>query len=99
MKQWKYQLQLAFYAVLFDLSPRWAPFRSRQYELFFVEKNRDEDKFHRLTEYVQQGEVERTKALIRAVMTCIRDLRFPDVSKYPRSLEGIRMFEEDLLNP
>lgn len=97
VKQWKYQLQLAFYAVLFDLSPRWAAFRQRQYELFFVEKNRDEDKFHKLTQYVQQGEVDRTKSLIRAVMSCIRDLRFPDVSKYPKSLEGIRQFEEDLL--
>jgi hypothetical protein len=32
------------------------------------------------------------------VMSKIWSLDFPDVSKYPKTLEGIRMFEEDLLN-
>jgi hypothetical protein len=98
IKQWKYRLQLAFYAILFELSPRWRMFPKKQFELFFVEKNRDEDRFHRITEYIQQGEIERTKNLIIAVMGKIRTLDFPDISKYPKTLEGIRMFEEDLLN-
>ena len=97
IKQWKYRLQLAFYAVLFELSPRWRMFQKGQFELFFVEKNRDEDRFHRITEYIQQGEIERTKKLIIAVMSRIQNLDFPDISKYPKTLEGIRMFEEELL--
>ncbi len=97
IKQWKYRLQLTFYAILFELSPRWRMFQKRQYELFFVEKNRDEDRFHRITEYIQQGEIERTKKLIIAVTNKIQILDFPDISRYPKTLEGIRMFEEDLL--
>ncbi len=98
IKQWKYRLQLAFYAILFELSPRWRMFQSKKYELFFVEKNHDEDRFHRVIEYIQQGEIDRTKRLIIAVMDKIQTLDFPDISKYPKTLEGIRMFEEDLLN-
>jgi PD-(D/E)XK nuclease superfamily len=98
IKQWKYRLQLSFYAILFELSPRWRMFHRRSYELFFVEKNHDEDRFHRVIEHIQTGEIERTKRLIIAVMSKIWSLDFPDVSAYPKTLEGIRMFEEDLLN-
>lgn len=98
LKQWKYRLQLCFYAVLFELSPRWRMFEKKSFELFFVEKNRDEDRFHRVIEYIQQGEVERTKKLIIAVMTKIQTLDFPNISKYPQTVDWIRMFEEDLLN-
>lgn len=98
LKQWKYRLQLAFYAVLFELSPRWRMFHKRQYELFFVEKNQKEDRFHRVLEYVHDGEIERTKSLIRAVSQCISTLHFPDISKYEKTIDGIRQFEEDLIN-
>ncbi len=98
VKQWKYRLQLAFYAILFELSPRYRAFPRRQFELFFIEKNHDEDRFHRVTEYIHEGEIERTKSLIRAVSECIRTLRFPDVSKYSATIDGIRLFEEDLLS-
>lgn len=98
VKQWKYRLQLTFYAILFELSPQWRGHIQREYELFFVEKNEKEDKFHRITAYIQQGEVERMKSLIRAVMKHIRDVDFPDVSLYPKTLEGIRSFEDDLIN-
>lgn len=87
IKQWKYRLQLCFYAILFELSPRWRMFQSKRYELFFVEKNRDEDRFHRVVEYIQQGEIERTKNLIVAVMSKIQNLDFPDISRYPKTLE------------
>jgi len=73
-------------------------FRNKKYELFFVERNTEEERFHRVIEYIQEGETERTKKIIIAVMNKIRNLDFPDISKYPKTLEGIRMFEEDLLN-
>ncbi len=98
IKQWKYRLQLAFYAVLFELSPRWRMFKNKKYELFFVERNRDEERFHRVVEYIHEGEIERTKKLIIAVMAKIRTLDFPDITKYPKTVEGIRMFEDDLIN-
>jgi hypothetical protein len=73
-------------------------FKNKKYELFFVERNRDEERFHRVVEYIHDGEIERTKKLIIAVMNRIRTLDFPDISKYPQTVEGIRMFEEDLIN-
>lgn len=97
IKQWKYRLQLCFYAILFELSPRWKMYQKKQYELFFVEKNRDEERFHRVLEYIQQGEIERTKRLIIAVSQKIESLDFPDITKYPKTLEGIRMFEDDII--
>jgi hypothetical protein len=36
--------------------------------------------------------------LIIAVMTKIKNLDFPDISKYPPTVEWIRMFEEDLIH-
>jgi DNA helicase-2/ATP-dependent DNA helicase PcrA len=98
IKQWKYRLQLAFYAILFELSPRYRMFTKKQFELFFVEKDTKENCFHRVTEYVHDGEIDRTKRLIMAVMKHIRELDFPDTSHYPDNIDGIRQFEDDLIN-
>jgi hypothetical protein len=73
-------------------------FQKKRFELFFVEHNRDENRFHRVVEYIHEWEIERTKSLIRAVMERIRTLDFPDISAYPQTVAGIRQFEEDLLN-
>lgn len=97
VKQWKYHLQLAFYDILFELSARFRMYPRKRYELFFVEKDVKEDRFYRIEEYIQTGEKERTKKLIQAVMKKIEILDFPDVSSYPANYEGIRQFEEDLL--
>ena len=97
VKQWKYKLQLCFYSILFELSPRWRGYARKQYELFFVEKNMKEDRFHVIWEYIQEWEKERTKKLILAVMNKIQNLDFPDTSAYPKTLEGIRQFEDDLI--
>lgn len=97
IKKWKYRLQFCFYAVLFSLSPQWARFQNREFALVFIEQDRKTGRFITVTDYVQQGEIERTKSLIRAVMNKITSLDFPDVSGYSRDLAGIRQFEEDLL--
>lgn len=62
-------------------------YQSKKYELFFVEKNRDEDRFHRVMEYIYTGEIERAKSLIIAVNRCITNMDFPDTGKYPKTLE------------
>ncbi|MCH8518330.1 ATP-dependent helicase [Candidatus Gracilibacteria bacterium] len=97
VKQWKYHLQLAFYDILFELSNKYKVFSRKRYELFFVERDKKTGELYRIEEYIQEGERERAKKLIRAVMTKIENLDFPDVSHYPQSYEGIRQFEEDLL--
>ena len=98
VKKWKYHLQLCFYAVLFSLSPRWSAWKTREYRLFFVEEDREIWEFYEIIEYIQETEVERMKLLITKVMERIRTLDFPDISAYPATVEGIRMFEEDILN-
>jgi hypothetical protein len=97
IKKWKYRLQLTFYALLFELSPRFRLFPQRTYQLFFVEKDQKTGTFHRVTEYIQQGEIERLRKLITAVMARIRTLDFPDTSHYSQDIHGIRQFEEDIL--
>lgn len=97
IKKWKYKLQFCFYAVLFELSPQWARFQSKEFSLMFIEQDRKTGRFVTVVDYVQQGEIERTKALIRAVMSKIGSLDFPDVSAYSPDIAGIRQFEEDLL--
>lgn len=98
IKQWKYSLQLAFYAILFDLSPRYRAFPKKQYELFFVEKDQKDGIFKKIRTVVQQGEIDRTKRLILAVMHKIRTLDFPETSHYEQNIKWIRQFEEDLLS-
>lgn len=83
--------------MLFELSPQWARFQNKEFSLVFIEQDRKTGQFIVVTDYVQQGEIERTKALIRAVMSKITSLDFPDTSKYSKDITGIRQFEEDLL--
>lgn len=97
IKKWKYKLQFCFYAVLFELSPQWARFQQKEFSLVFIEQDRKTGRFVTVTDYVQQGEIERTKALIRAVMSKINSLDFPDTAAYSPDIAGIRQFEEDLL--
>ena len=97
VKKWKYKLQLCFYAILFELSPQWARFQQKEYTLFFIEQDRKTGRFVSVTDYVQQGEIERTKVLVKAVMSKINSLDFPDVSAYSSDIAGIRQFEEDLI--
>lgn len=46
---------------------------------------------------ITDEEVDRVKALARTVYGNIINLNFPDISKYPQTLTGIKAFEDDLL--
>lgn len=98
IKKWKYNLQLLFYAVLFEEAPRWAPWKKREFRLLFVETDKKTGQYYEVTKFPQQGEIERMKRLIQAVATRIQHLNFPDVSGYSPDISGIRQFEEDLLS-
>lgn len=98
VKKWKYHLQLTFYALLFSLSPRWSAWKTREYRLFFIEEDTKTWEYYEVVEYIQETEVERMKTLITKVAEKIQNLDFPDISKYPETVEGIRQFEEDILN-
>ena len=98
IKKWKYKLQFCFYAILFELSPEWARFGNKAFSLMFIEPDRKTGRFMIVNDYVQQGEIERTKVLIKAVMSKIHSLDFPDTSLYSQDIAGIRQFEEDLMS-
>jgi hypothetical protein len=72
--------------------------QDREYRLLFIEEDQDTWEFYEVIEYIQEGEIERMKSLITRVMEKIRNLDFPDISKYEQSVKGIREFEEDILN-
>ena len=91
-------MQLIFYAILFNETPRWAPWKEREFQLFFVEKSKKEDQYHTISKFVQQGEIERLEKLVQKIAEHIKNLDFPDVSHYSQDVHGIRQFEEDILN-
>lgn len=97
IKKWKYNLQLIFYAILFQESSRWSFFPKREFELFFVEPDKKTGEFYEVKKYVQKDEIDRTKKLIEKVAQHIQALKFPNIEHYSKDITGIRQFEEDLL--
>ncbi len=69
----------------------------REFELFFVEYDEKLGEFITIREYIQEGEIERLKRLIQVVMQKVQNLDFPDIAGYSQDVQGIRAFENDLL--
>ena len=46
----------------------------------------------------ESTELERTRKLIGALWQHVQALNFPDVSQYDTSLNGIKQFEQDLID-
>lgn len=97
IKKWKYDLQLTFYAILFEEAPRWNPWPIREFELQFVEADRKTGEYYNVKKYPQRGEIDRLKKLIKIIAQHIKNLDFPDISQYTPDIKWIRQFEEDLL--
>lgn len=91
------RLQLAFYEMLFRKSFKYANKKPRKYELCFVTPEKKTNAISTVEHYVQDGEVERVEQLATAIIRHIRELNFPDISHYPKDMDGIRQFEEDLI--
>lgn len=98
VKKWKYNLQLIFYAILFEETPRWSPWQTREFELFFVEKDKKTKEFIKIKKYVQRWEIDRLKKLVKIIAEKVKNLDFPNTSKYSQDIKWILEFEEDLLN-
>ena len=62
----------------------------------FVEPDQ-EDQIIRLAYTVTASELERLKLLTQAVWQKIIALDFPDTTKYPKTVNGIKQFEDDLI--
>lgn len=96
VKLHKYKQQLMFYQLLLEGSARHVlPVSSLALE--FVESVVDGE-IVTLSYAPSSGELERLRKLIGAVYRKISTLDFPDISKYPKTLEGVMQFEEDLIS-
>ncbi len=96
VKLHKYKQQLMFYQLLLEGSARHTlPIASLSLE--FVESVAGGE-IVTLPYSPTQEELERLRKLIGAVYRKILQLDFPDISKYPKTLEGVLQFEEDLVS-
>jgi DNA helicase-2/ATP-dependent DNA helicase PcrA len=98
IKAWKYRRQIVFYKLLIENSREFGggAYVVNHGVLEFVEPFRG--KLIDLPLKIDDAEVRHLVALAAAVYQKIKNLDFPDISAYPKSLDGILRFEEDLLN-
>lgn len=98
-KEWKFKNQFVFYKLLVENSKNYKNYEVKKGSFVFVEPHYKDG----VPEIIEQEyspedvDIERSKKLIGVVYKKIKDLDFPDVSKYPKSMKGIEMFEDDLL--
>ena len=99
VKLHKYRQQLLFYKLLVENSASYQKRLSvNQGSLAFMEADRSGNLLPPLQLDYRDEEIDDFIMLISAVWTNIMSLNFPDTSGYPRSLIGIRQFEDDLIN-
>ena len=99
IKQHHYRQQLQFYKILIDGARDYGAKNQTAVrgELVFVEPTTDGIVTLGL-DFDDAHEIERMKLLIEKVWRHIQAVDFPDVSGYAEGLEGIKQFEQDLLD-
>jgi len=93
---YSYKRQLMFYKLLIEGSRDYSKYTVHRGCLEFLTPTMDNE-IVVLPYDITDEDVERLKKIIIAVYKKIQRLDFPDVSKYEQSLEGIVMFENDLI--
>lgn len=91
-----YKRQLIFYKLLIENSTTFSKYKVDKGFLEFMEPKND--RFDVLEFDIEEREVSRLKSLIEIVYQKIIDLDFPDINKYPQTVNGIKQFEDDLLS-
>jgi DNA helicase-2/ATP-dependent DNA helicase PcrA len=95
-KLYKYRRQLYAYKVLVEGAARFAGYSVTGGRLEFVEPD-GVGGINVLELHFDHTELEHTKQLLQAIYSCVKQLDFPDTSKYSADLGGIKQFEEDLI--
>jgi DNA helicase-2/ATP-dependent DNA helicase PcrA len=90
-----YRQQLIIYKMLIENSKRFAGYKVERGIIEFIEPDED-GSLVSLELIYENSEIEQLKKLIAAIWKHVLDLDFPDISKYPPSIAGIRQFESDL---
>jgi DNA helicase-2/ATP-dependent DNA helicase PcrA len=97
-KSYEYERQLTFYKLLVENSREFGGKKVViKGVLDFVEPKRENSQIITLELAITDEKTERLKNLVSIVYKKIKSLDFPDISKYPKDLNGIKEFEEDLL--
>lgn len=97
IKLHKYRQQLLFYKLMIESSRDYSKYDIESLNLCFIEPNKDKEILE-LSIDLNTEELEHIKKLIIAVWRHIKDLNLPDISKYSKTLEGIKQFEQDLID-
>ncbi len=92
----KYKQQLYMYKLLVEGSYTYADYTVKDAYLQFVEPN-DDGQIVDLHLVLDSYELKRTRDLAIAVWKRIQKLDLPDVTKYEKTMKGIRSFEDDLI--
>lgn len=95
VKAWKHKLQLTFYALLAQNHPDFSAYKTYGGQMVYVEAKYKKDLT--LSYIPTQEEIDRLGLLIKAVWNKVQAYKLPDISKYEKSLAGIKAFEADLL--
>lgn len=95
-KQYQYQQQLLFYALLLKKSRTFPQYTVTETAIQFVEPDQ-KDQIIRLVSSADTSSLERLELLIQAVWQKIMTLDFPETTKYPKTVNGIKQFEDDLI--
>jgi hypothetical protein len=89
-------LQLVFYALLASQHPRFSQYQDTTGQMVYLEAESQKQLTRSFTP--SKDDIGRLKQLIIAVWQHIMDLNFPDTSHYPQTIDGIKAFEQDLLD-
>jgi RecB family exonuclease len=92
----QYRQQLMIYKILIENSKRFAGYTVNKGILEFIEPDEEGNLISLELEY-DKAELDQLKELVTAIWGHIIELDFPDISKYPPTMAGIRQFENDLL--
>lgn len=92
---WKHKTQLIFYVLLASLHSGLSFYKDVTGQMVYLQAKTK--KQLTLDYRPTDDEIKRLEKLIEAVHKKIRNLDFPDVSKYEKSSRGITQFEDDLI--
>lgn len=94
----KYRNQLLFYKLLVENSHTYAGWKVEKGVLEFVETTEDDPIPKTLILDFKEADQEHIKKLIVSVWEHVKNLDFPDISDYSKSVYGIKAFEDYLIN-
>jgi DNA helicase-2/ATP-dependent DNA helicase PcrA len=99
-KEWNFKNQIIFYKLLLENSKHYKNYKMRKGVFIFIEPevvNGKEQIIEKEIEITSEDLI-RVKKLINIIYEKIKNLDFPNVDKYPKTVKGIEQLEEDLLS-